>query len=176
MTIEAWLGNSFWHMLHNFWWLWTLFGLGGAELFIKASCSSVCSVCIWRTHSCGVEYMLPHRSHFNGGKSLLSSFTSSWKRVFPFQGVSVAYIVVARADKNMLSSAYLPSLSPILGHVSVREFYMPHPIRRPVERLTAHVAGQWCILFFLHVCVLIRTVYDFLREEQRTRYRSLNLH
>lgn len=74
----------------------------------------------------------------------------------------LSYIVVARADKNMLSSAYLPSLSPILGHVSVREFYMPHPIRRPVERLTAHVAGQRCILFFLHVCVLIRTVYDFL--------------
>lgn len=67
--------------------------------------------------------------------------------------------------RTCCQSAYLPSLSPILGHVSVREFYMPHPIRRPVERLTAHVAGQWCILFFLHVCVLIRTVYDFLREE-----------
>lgn len=163
MTIEAWLGNSFWHILHNFWWLCTLFGLGGAELFIKASCSSVCSVCIWRTHSCGVEYMLPHRSHFSGGKSLLSSFMSSWKHISSFQSVCclVRFIITLIKD----ASAYLSFLSPIFGHVSVCEFYVPHPIWRPVKCLTAHVACQWCIFLLLQVSILVCTVYDFLRRK-----------
>lgn len=73
---------------------------------------------------------------------------------------SRAYFIVTR-EKH--SSAYLSFLSPILGHVSVRKLYMPHPIRRPVERLTAHVTGQWCILFLFHVSVFICTVYDFLQ-------------
>jgi len=161
MTIEAWLGNSFWHMLHNFWWLWTLFGLGGAELFIKANCSSVCSVCMWRTHSCGVEYMLPHRSHFRGGKSLLSSFISSWNRriFFVLQSFVCVYI------RKEFVTKYLSFLSPIFSHVSVRKFYMSHPIRRSVKRLTAHIACQWGIFFLLHISILIRAMYDLLRQQ-----------
>lgn len=164
MTIDAWLGNSFWHMLHNFWWLWTLFGLGGAELFIKANCSSVCSVCMWRTHSCGVEYMLPHRSHFRGGKSLLSSPMSSWKSKKKFFFYNICISSYAR---NVLwrINIYFSFLSSIFSHISVRVFYMSHPIRRPVERLTAHVACQWCILLLLHISILVRAVYDLLRKE-----------
>lgn len=75
----------------------------------------------------------------------------------------VSRVLRRRRAREECNSAYLPFLSPILGHVSVRELYMPHPIRRPVERLTAHVAGQWCILLLFHVSVFIRTVYDFLQ-------------
>lgn len=163
MTIEAWLGNSFWHMLHNFWWLCTLFGLGGAELFIKASCSSVCSVCMWRTHSCGVEYMLPHRSHFRGGKSLLSSFTSSWNRHVSqnFCDIIISMRIISRLRK----SKYLSFLSSIFSHVSVREFYMSHPVWRSVKRLTTHIARQWCIFLFFHISVFVRAMHNLLRRE-----------
>lgn len=165
MTIDAWLGNTFWQMLHNFWWLWTRLGFGGAELFIRASCSSVCSVCIWRTHSCGVGYMFPHRSHLSGGKSLPSSSESPWKKVWTPQCISPVYFapIFNVAGYALLNNTHLSFSSSIFRHVSVCELYVTNPVGRSVESLTAHVACKGCVLLFLHVAILIRAVHYFLQ-------------
>lgn len=83
---------------------------------------------------------------------------------FCFKACLSSYAYHCRAYRRC-GCTYLPFLSPIFGHVSVCEFYMSHPIRRPVKRLTAHVARQWCIFFLLQFSIFVCTMYDFLRQK-----------
>lgn len=102
--------------------------------------------------------MFPQRSHFNGGKSLLSSSTSpcksekSKKRMFGSK-------LICRFVKTNLS--LFPS---VFSHISVSEFYVSHPIRRSIKRLTAHITSQRRVLLFFDITILICTVDNFLQN------------
>lgn len=103
--------------------------------------------------------MLPQRSHFKGGKSLLSSSASPCHSMLEQQQL----VGICNYYSNSTTLQYLAFFPSVFCHIRMRKFYMSDPIGRSIKGLTAHVASKRRVFFFLNIPIFIRAVNDFLQ-------------